>query len=1181
MCHTQHARSKTRHKQSNSRPSHIDRFLHSYNNPRSVSLFPLRVCVRVFLCVCVLSILEKHNSRHKPPLRHTFFLFFFRVFFVATERSDAPPTPHTQHPAHTLPSATTPTDRPPHPPLSPRPLHAPQMNARDRDGPLFVPSEPPTTTTTTSTPATPATSPGSGRRHTHTHSRDREHRRGHRHGSHRAADAPEPQRTADGFVVPLPEAAPAPAPAPVHDRAGASAPSTTSAPLGAGSKWPSVPSAYAPRRPALKLPPVDPDVSAPAPPSAASHSSGGSSSSGTNNTNNPSYDALADDFMRSLSRSATALPPPAALNSPRAERHAPAGGAGAAAPALMPPPALVPHRHSPAPLRNRVPAVPAVDTARAPVDDLGAAAGQKQRRRASQEYGHASPVALAGYGDYAGAEGAGVGGQSSLPATPSGAASLSGVPGLFYPQQQPAAASAVAAAREYDYVPRARHPFERDGARFHASMSALPAVPSQDFGAAYDDVGPEAARGEWAVPDDEEDDGDDAEPVSSEDEDENDDDDEFVVRVEPEEEDEDDAAADDRREDDQEDEQVEEEQVEPEEEEEVQEQEEEDEDDGVSPRYAERIDDGYYTKEEARKYERRPPRVPAEENVTINWQKGKAIGSGAYGTVYLGMNVDTGKLLAVKTIPIVRLEEDSKELKSFRAEVDMMRGLHHENIVKYLGTEVTADSLNILLEYIPCGSIASLVKKIGALGEQILRIYTRQILSGLMYLHNYHIVHRDVKGSNILVDHTGVIKLTDFGASKRLEELVSANGTQSLKGTPNWMAPEVITKNIYCRQNDIWGVGCTIIEMATGKPPWSDHKDQMSVLFAIAQAKAPPPFPPALTPVGKDFLALCLRVDHRARPNAATLLRHPWMQGLNTKTTEDDDKDGLQAQSQPPSQQPQELPQQPQQQQQPQPRARPVPTKSPSAYNSPAQGFLSLTASLPAGPAAPGSGLLSDTADPLMIPGIGAAPPAYGPRPHGARAQFSRPPSRNSMALDGLDIGADFGDFAEPAAPYRQGSLRAVPRDMFAAPPSPAPVRNGLSMSQQYAPLPSPKLAPADGWPPYTGNSVSGLTTLTAEEPRSMRRRSVNLGHSLGLGGSLSLQSFDPQPPQPPPMQPPAAREFIQQASPAPLRYRPQPPAFYQQHMRTASNGAPYVYPPDIEPDPAYALGPDPGASAY
>ena len=593
-----------------------------------------------------------------------------------------------------------------------------------------------------------------------------------------------------------------------------------------------------------------------------------------------------------------------------------------------------------------------------------------------------------------------------------------------------------------------------------------------------------------------------------------------------------------------------------------------------------------------------------EENVAINWQKGKAIGSGAYGTVYLGMNVDTGKLLAVKTIPIVRLEEDSKELKSFRAEVDMMRGLHHENIVKYLGTEVTADSLNILLEYIPCGSIASLVKKIGALGEQILRIYTRQILSGLMYLHNYHIVHRDVKGSNILVDHTGVIKLTDFGASKRLEELVSANGTQSLKGTPNWMAPEVITKNLYCRQNDIWGVGCTIIEMATGKPPWSDHKDQMSVLFAIAQARAPPPFPPALTPVGRDFLGLCLRVDHRARPNAATLLRHAWMQGLSTKTTEDTELHRAHShsqlhalsQSQPPlhpppsSQSSQALLQssqssssssssslstssssssslQPQAQQQQQ-RARPVPTKSPSAYSSPAQGFLSLTASLPPGP--PGSGLLDDDADAMLIPGIGAG---YGPRPPAARAQFARPPSRSSVAPDGVDGAyADYGDYADPAAPYRGGSLRAVPRDVVFA-PAPVPARGDersrLSMSQQYAPLPSPKLAPADGWPPYTGNSVSGLTTLTADEPRSLRRRSVNLGHSVGLG-ALALQGFEPPPP-------------------APLRYQPAPPppqpAFYQ-HMRTASNGGappppPYGYPADLDADPAFNLGPDPASANY
>jgi hypothetical protein len=158
-------------------------------------------------------------------------------------------------------------------------------------------------------------------------------------------------------------------------------------------------------------------------------------------------------------------------------------------------------------------------------------------------------------------------------------------------------------------------------------------------------------------------------------------------------------------------------------------------------------------------------------------------------------------------------------------------------------------------------------------------VYTRQILEGLHYLHTHHIMHRDIKGANILVDNAGVVKLADFGASRRLADLVTieSGGCKSVKGTPYWMAPEVIKQTGHGRQADIWSVGCTVIEMVTAKPPWSEFTTPVSAMFHIASAKGPPPLPAHISPETKDFLLLCFNRIPKDRPNAGRLLHHPFI----------------------------------------------------------------------------------------------------------------------------------------------------------------------------------------------------------------------------------------------------------------------------------------------------------------
>ncbi|RVX21790.1 Mitogen-activated protein kinase kinase kinase 3 [Vitis vinifera] len=190
------------------------------------------------------------------------------------------------------------------------------------------------------------------------------------------------------------------------------------------------------------------------------------------------------------------------------------------------------------------------------------------------------------------------------------------------------------------------------------------------------------------------------------------------------------------------------------------------------------------------------PPIPKDEAPSIRWRKGELIGCGAFGRVYMGMNLDSGELLAIKQVSIAAnsasKEKTQAHIRELEEEVKLLKNLSHPNIVRYLGTAREDESLNILLEFVPGGSISSLLGKFGSFPESVIRMYTKQLLLGLEYLHKNGIMHRDIKGANILVDNKGCIKLADFGASKKVVELATMTGAKSMKGTPYWMAPEVI-----------------------------------------------------------------------------------------------------------------------------------------------------------------------------------------------------------------------------------------------------------------------------------------------------------------------------------------------------------------------------------------------------
>ncbi|KAM6178319.1 mitogen-activated protein kinase kinase kinase 19 [Rhynchocyon petersi] len=214
--------------------------------------------------------------------------------------------------------------------------------------------------------------------------------------------------------------------------------------------------------------------------------------------------------------------------------------------------------------------------------------------------------------------------------------------------------------------------------------------------------------------------------------------------------------------------------------------------------------------------------------------------------------------------------------------VDLLKVLKHVNIVAYMGTCLEENIVSIFMEFVPGGSISSIINRFGPLPEMVFCKYTKQILQGVAYLHENCVVHRDIKGNNVMLMPTGVIKLIDFGCAKRLA-WAGFNGThsdmlKSMHGTPYWMAPEVINESGYGRKSDIWSIGCTVFEMATGKPPLASM-DRMAAMFYIgAHRGLMPPLPDHFSEHAADFVRVCLTRDQHDRPSALQLLKHSFME---------------------------------------------------------------------------------------------------------------------------------------------------------------------------------------------------------------------------------------------------------------------------------------------------------------
>lgn len=267
-------------------------------------------------------------------------------------------------------------------------------------------------------------------------------------------------------------------------------------------------------------------------------------------------------------------------------------------------------------------------------------------------------------------------------------------------------------------------------------------------------------------------------------------------------------------------------------------------------------------------------------SVKGQWRKGKLIGRGTYGSVYVATHRETGATCAMKEVEMVPDDPKCAEcMKQLEQEIRLLGELKHPNIVQYYGSEKIEDRFCIYLEYVHPGSINKYISEhCGAMTESIVRNFTRHILSGLAYLHSTQTIHRDIKGANLLVNASGVVKLADFGLAKHLKGNAS---DLSLKGTPHWMAPEVLQAVMRNDANpklafgvDIWSVGCTVVEMLTGKPPWSEFNGVQAMFNVLNKS---PSIPETLSNEGKDFLRSCFQRRPADRPSATKLLEHPFL----------------------------------------------------------------------------------------------------------------------------------------------------------------------------------------------------------------------------------------------------------------------------------------------------------------
>ncbi|XP_075264444.1 uncharacterized protein LOC142356404 isoform X2 [Convolutriloba macropyga] len=271
------------------------------------------------------------------------------------------------------------------------------------------------------------------------------------------------------------------------------------------------------------------------------------------------------------------------------------------------------------------------------------------------------------------------------------------------------------------------------------------------------------------------------------------------------------------------------------------------------------------------------------------------LGSGAFGKVFKAKDTDTGTVFALKEIEMgfkapgvggggIHDGSGSGSMQLLRDEIQLHMRLKHQNIVKFLGHSIDSveGKFYIFMEFVNGGSLSNFIQAHYRTGlpDSTAARFTNQILDGLIYLHEHEVIHRDIKGANVLVDLNNkdlpIMKIADFGTSKQLSKINNLFNT-NMKGTPNFLAPEVIAcPRGYTYTADVWSLGCTVIEMISGKIPFHGM-DAIFIIFQIGRGTATPSVPENSSKHAADFIEKCCKANPSERMSPKDLKVHPWI----------------------------------------------------------------------------------------------------------------------------------------------------------------------------------------------------------------------------------------------------------------------------------------------------------------
>ncbi|KAF1886170.1 hypothetical protein Lal_00045400, partial [Lupinus albus] len=277
------------------------------------------------------------------------------------------------------------------------------------------------------------------------------------------------------------------------------------------------------------------------------------------------------------------------------------------------------------------------------------------------------------------------------------------------------------------------------------------------------------------------------------------------------------------------------------------------------------------------------------EKKKMGWSRGHIIGHGSSAMVYLATSDHSSSSASTTSISAVKSWELSRS-EHLQREQKILSSLSSPYIVTYKGYDITTENntlfYNLFMEYMPFGTLTQSTLRHhhgGRINEPVIAHYTRQVLQGLEYLHSKRLVHCDIKGSNILVNEDGA-KISDFGCAKYVNNNELPPGAAAvISGTPMFMSPEVARGQEQGYPCDIWALGCTMVEIATGFAPWPNVEDPVSILYHIAYSNEVPKIPSFLSNQAKDFLGKCFMRNPKERWSASQLLKHPFLVEFNSK----------------------------------------------------------------------------------------------------------------------------------------------------------------------------------------------------------------------------------------------------------------------------------------------------------